>query len=292
MNKISKNTNNESSLNKSVIDNFLKVKFVYLIPSFFIIAFCFLLVIFLNNENTFNNAYINIQKDLFYYLNSKLSVFPNLQYNLTQLGDVIILFPFVAIFILYAPKLWEAIVTSSVLSLIVSALLKKIFSIPRPAAVFDNESFTIIGRTLRGSTSLPSGHSMTTFVVITLLLYAFMPKKTGQKIIWFLFMLTLGFTITFCRVGVGAHYPLDVLIGSLIGYIIAIIGIKLNEKLNWLSKLKVPKEGIVLVIILLIWIGLIIKIIINKNLFIAYLSIIPVILTIILLLKKYVQNKN
>ena len=87
----------------------------------------------------------------------------------------------ISVFIVYAPKLWGALLTSAILSLVVSASLKKLFAVPRPAAMFDTDCFVIIGRTLSGRTALPSGHSIAAFVVITILLFAFMPKKNNYK---------------------------------------------------------------------------------------------------------------
>lgn len=284
------NVTSKSNLNKKVIDNFSNVSYRYLIPPFLILVACS--VFFLNVDGSFVNEYSNVQKDAFYYINSKLAMFPSLQFNLTQLGDVLILFPFVSIFVIYSSKLWEAILASSILSLIVSASLKKIFSVPRPAAIFDNDSFLIIGKTLTGSTSLPSGHSMSAFIVIALLLFAFMPKKNGLKVTWCFFMLILGFTITFSRVGVGAHYPLDVIIGSTIGYVLGVVGVKITTKLNWLSKFENKNHLIILMVVLLIWMALVIQKIVITNLLIAYLALLALTITFYIASKFYVQKKN
>ncbi|NNE31553.1 MAG: phosphatase PAP2 family protein [Winogradskyella sp.] len=231
-------------------------------------------------------GYINIQQESFYSLNSFLSTFPLLENNITQLGNVIILFPFVAILIPFAPKLWESIITSSLLSLIASAVLKKIFSMPRPAAVFDNDSFVIIGQALKGPTSLPSGHSITSFIVITLVLLALMPKNKWHKAFFTLFMLTLGLVIVTSRVAVGAHYPLDVIIGSAIGSILAILGIQIDKKLNWLRALKNNNSNIILIIIILIWGALVLQHIALENLLISYLAMIPLLTTLSLIIFK------
>ena len=164
---------------------------------------------------------------------------------------------------------------------------------PRPAAVFDNDSFMIIGETLNGHNSLPSGHSMTSFIVITLLLFALMPKKKWHRLFFILFMLTLGFIITFSRVGVGAHYPLDVIIGSTLGSILAIMGVLVNKKLNWKPNLKNKHQNIILVTIILIWMVLVVQKIITKNLFITYLALIPLLITLHLIkLKINVQKES
>lgn len=276
-----------------MINNFAKVKIAYFIPLILIILLCFSFPIIIITGKSYTEGYISIQKELFYSLNSILSSFPSLELNLTQLGDVIILFPFISIFLYNAPKLWEAIITSSFFSLITSAVLKNVFSVPRPAAVFNNDSFMIIGKTLKGHTSLPSGHSMTVFIVIIIVLLAFMPIKKRHQLFWCLFMLTLGFAITFSRVGVGAHYPLDVIIGSVIGAILAILGILLARRLNWLSKLKNKFQIKILISILMIWMVLVVQKIINENLFIAYLALIPICVTLYLTkLKSDVQKNN
>ena len=251
----------------------MNVKLGLLIPPFCILFLIILYFLFFNVSENFIDGYVNIQKDLFFYLNGKLSEFPNLQFNLTQLGDVLIFFPFLTIFIVYAPKLWEALLSSALLSLLVSATLKKLFAMPRPVAIFENESFVIIGKTLSGNTSLPSGHSIATFVVITILLFAFMPKRNKYKVIWASFILMLGFIIAFSRVGVGAHYPIDVIVGSTIGYIVTVIGIQISNKIDWFAWIANKRYYPVFVLSLIIWGGVIVVKILDDNLPIFYFSL-------------------
>jgi len=282
---------NDSKLDRRVSDNFRNVKFGLLIPPFsLLLLFGFYFIIF-NEGDNYIDRYINIQKDLFFYFNGQLSEFPNLQFNLTQLGDVLVFFPLITIFIIYAPKLWEALLTSAILSLVMSATLKKLFAVPRPAAIFDNESFVIIGRTLSGNTSLPSGHSIAAFIVITILLFAFMPKKNKHKIIWSLFILTLGLVISFSRVGVGAHYPFDVIVGSTIGYIVAIIGIQINNKVSCWTWIKNKKYHPVFILLLTIWAFVIFDKIVANNLPIFYFSLLSLVVTLSLIISTYVQKK-
>jgi membrane-associated phospholipid phosphatase len=282
---------NDSKLDRSVSDNFRNVKFGLLIPPFsLLLLFGFYFILF-NEGDNYIDRYINIQKDLFFYFNGQLSEFPNLQFNLTQLGDVLVFFPLITIFIIYAPKLWEALLTSAILSLVMSVTLKKLFAVPRPAAIFDNESFVIIGRTLSGNTSLPSGHSIAAFIVITILLFAFMPKKIKHQIIWSLFILTLGLVISFSRVGVGAHYPFDVIVGSTIGYIVAIIGIKINNKVSCWTWIKNKKYHPVFILLLTIWAFVIFDKIVANNLPIFYVSLLSLVVTVYLIISTYVQEK-
>ncbi len=280
-----------SRLNSSVTNNFTNVRLWVLIPPLLLLFLFGFYFTFFNEGDSHIDMYVNSQEDLFFYLNAKLSQFPNLQFNLTQLGDVLIFFPIITVFIVYAPKLWGALLTSAIISLVVSFALKKLFAVPRPAAMFDNDSFVIIGKTLSGRTSLPSGHSIAAFIVISILLVAFMPKKNIHKIFWSFFMLTLGFVITFSRVGVGAHYPFDVIIGSSIGFIVAIIGIKINNKVSWWAWINNKKYYPIFMLLLPIWVFLIIKKIQVNNLPIFYFSIFSLAITMYLITNTYVKNK-
>lgn len=279
---------NNPKLNDSVLDNFKSLKLWFLIPPFLLLLLISLYFIFLNDGDKFTVEYVKVQTDSFLYLNHRLSAFPNLEFNLTQLGDVIIVFPFLTAFIIYAPKLWEALLISSLMSLIVSATLKNLFAVPRPAGVLNHDSFTIVGSTIFGNTSLPSGHSITLFIVISILLFAFMPKK--NKLIWCVFMLFLGLVIAFSRVGVGAHYPLDVIIGGTIGLIITILGIKINNYINWFTWLKNKKLYPIFMFVLVIWGGVIVKKIIDVNLPIFYISLCALIVSLYLMATHYVKK--
>ena len=280
---------NNFELDILVVNNFKNVKLWLLIPPFLLLILFFLFFALSDGAN-FVDEYVGSQKSLFFFLNGELSKFPNLQFNLTQLGDALIIYPLIIVFLFFAPKLWEVLLTSSIFSLVVSATLKNIFSVPRPAAMFGDDSFTIIGEALYAHTALPSGHSMTTFITITLLLFAFMPKKKYYKIVWSFLILTLSFIISFSRVGVGAHYPFDVIIGSAIGFIVAVIGIKVNNNVRWLDWIKNKRYYPGFILILIIWSILIIKEIADHNLPIFYLSLMSLVLTLFLITKAYVKK--
>ena len=110
---------NNSELNSSVTYNFMKVKLWLLIPSFLLLFLIYLYFALFNDSANFIDGYVNIQKDLFLYLNNTLSEYPNLMFNLTQFGDVIISYSLVTAFIIYVPKLWEALLTSALISIVV-----------------------------------------------------------------------------------------------------------------------------------------------------------------------------
>lgn len=275
-------------MNTNIIDNYSKLKpSLFFLPLFFLIA----IVLFLYNQNALSaDKYIEIQKNCFFFLNSKLSQFPTILFNLTQVGDALISLSFLTIFIVYAPKIWESLLSASIVSAIFSGVLKDIFAIPRPAAAFDNNSFVIIGKTLSGHSSLPSGHSITVFTILTVLLFAFMPKKLNYKILCIIFSIIAGLILVVTRVGVGAHYPLDVIVGSIIGYISGLAGIFINQKYKIWTWINNKKYYPIFIFLFLICCILLINRIINEDLIIYYLSLISLIFSLYKITCVYVEK--
>ena len=64
-----------------------------------------------------------------------------------------------------------------------------------------------------GKYSFPSNHAANSFVFATVLSYFYDKNRT--------FLYILASSISFSRVYVGVHYPLDIISGSIIGYIIS-----------------------------------------------------------------------
>lgn len=282
------NPETKNILNTKVIANYSKLKLsLFFLPLFILTT----IILFLYSQNALSvDKYVQIQKDWFFFINSKLSQFPVTIYNLTQIGDAMIFMSFLTLFILYAPKMWEALLSGSIVSAIFSRVLKEIFSVPRPAEAFDNNSFVIIGRRLPGFSSLPSGHSITVFTILTVLLFAFMPKKFSNKILWVFLLISIGYILVFTRVGVGAHHPLDVINGSVIGYICGLIGIFISRKYkiwDWINNKKYYPFFIVL---FLVCCAVLITKISKENLIIFYLSLISLIVSLYKITYAYIKK--
>ena len=282
------NPETKSIINSKVIANYSRLRLsLFFLPLFILTTF----ILFLYSQKALSvDGYVQIQKNCFFFINVKLSQFPAIIYNLTQIGDALIFMSFLTLFILYAPKMWEALLSASLVSAIFSRGLKDLFHVPRPAEAFDNTSFTIIGKTLPGFSSLPSGHSITVFTILTVLLFAFMPKKLHYKILWVFLLLITGLTLVFTRVGVGAHHPLDVINGSVIGYICGLIGIFISRKYkiwDWINNKKYYPFFIVL---FLVCCAVLITKISKENLIIFYLALISLILSLYKITYAYIKK--
>lgn len=275
-------------MNTTVIHNFAKLRFsLFFLPLFLLIA----IVVFLYSLDSLNvEGYVQVQKKCFLLINHHLGQYPTIEQNLTQIGDASIILSFLIIFIIYAPKMWEALISASLVSLVFSKVLKNIFDIPRPAVVFDNDSFIIIGKTAVGFSSLPSGHSITIFTTLTVLLFTFMPKILKYKIFWIISIVSVGLFIAFSRVAVGAHHPLDVIIGSIIGYISGITGIFISRKYKIWSWVNVKKYYPIFMILILASSISIISKIAFENLIIFYLAIIALLISLYKIVDVYVKK--
>ncbi|TPG29931.1 phosphatase PAP2 family protein [Flavobacterium pectinovorum] len=275
-------------MNTSVVNNYSRIKpFLFFLPLFFLIV----IVLFLySNGALCADQYIQIQKDSFFFINHYLGQYPNLEYNLTQFGDALVFASFLSILIVYIPKIWEALLSALLVSLLFSCPLKNIFAVPRPAAVFDHDSFIIVGKAVCGHNSLPSGHSITIFTILTVLLFAFMPKKLKFRILWTFAFIIVGYILAFTRVGIGAHYPLDVITGSIIGYISGLLGIFISRKYRIWSWINNKKYYPVLILLFVVCCILLITRIINDNLIVFYLAFFSLAVSLYKIITVYVKK--
>lgn len=275
-------------MNSKVAKNFEQLKPVLLV---FPVVLLGMIALFLMTQNAFSTTgYVEIQKSCFYEINSALSQFPEVIYNLTQIGDAMVFLSLIGIFIVLAPKIWEAAVPAALFSLLFSKLFKSLFSVPRPAGILDQDSFHIIGKTLVGFSSLPSGHSITVFTFLTVLMFGFMPKELGKKIAWFALVVFVGLIVALTRVGVGAHYPLDVVSGSITGYICGLLGIFTMRKFNLFGWIGQKKWFPFLMLIFLVCVVVFVNKIRTENLPVYYLAIVGLVVFLYKMIKVYVQK--
>lgn len=272
-----------------VSNNFSRIKVTYLYApcillfTIFVILFCFKIH---NNE-----AYISCQKALFLYGNAQLAKFPQTMQNMTELGDGLIILSLLSYLFIYSPKCWETLLTSFIISGVLTIILKRLFSIQRPAAAFLEDQFVVLGPKLMGDNSFPSGHSITTFTILSVILFAFMPQYLKHRLLWCFGIFSLGLLIISTRIAVGAHHPLDIIVGSIIGYFSAVLGVLTNQRYKiwtWIANIKYYP---IFISIFVVSTFIIIIRILDSNLFIFYLALLSLLISTFYSTKIYVKNR-
>lgn len=147
--------------------------------------------------------------------------------NLTLVADTL----FAVAVLLIAASFRPIILNQALVLLILGGLFvhgfKHGLNVMRPAAVLDRDSFYIIGQVLKNH-SFPSGHSFTAMSCAALL-FLNIPRLSLAYA-----LLLIGALAALSRAMVGAHWPLDILVGSAFGMLIAVISVWLVNNVRWL----------------------------------------------------------
>ncbi len=112
------------------------------------------------------------------------------------------------------------------ISNVVVYLLKFIIAEPRPFLALPNVDLLVPENEIY---SFPSGHTASSFAVALIigLKYRLKLGKNSYNLIYPL--LTFAGIIGFSRIYIGVHYPLDVIVGAIIGILTAILVIKVGD---------------------------------------------------------------
>jgi len=149
----------------------------------------------------------------FLFLNQAGAVHPWFWSGLSSFGDTLLALAFLLPFVLLRPQLAGLTLYAALIATAITHTLKPLLAVPRPAGVLDQGEFIVIGHTLY-SQAFPSGHSVTSFVLVGLLVIGLQLKGWKATI-----ALGLGILMILSRVTVGAHWPTDILAGALIGWL-------------------------------------------------------------------------
>jgi len=167
---------------------------------------------------------------------------PDLWANLTSLGEGLIVLSLAGLVAIRWPAAAWSILIGGIIGTLIVHGIKEAIGASRPALVLPPDALTIIGPRLT-VVSFPSGHTATITAFATILfLHA---RHAWLTALLLLLVLLVGIS----RMAVGAHWPIDVLAGWLVGMVIAVISFVLAER--WTFGLKVPVQyGIILLSIL------------------------------------------
>jgi membrane-associated phospholipid phosphatase len=119
--------------------------------------------------------------------------------------------------------------------------LKMVVPLARPSAVLAAGEFHVIGPAL-GRNSFPSGHTTLAFALAGLL--ALSATGTFQRVA----LLVLATLVGTSRIAVGMHWPLDVLVGAGLGWLLALGAIAIARRWRWI---RAPAVQLVLGLLLL-----------------------------------------
>lgn len=214
-------------------------------------------IVFIVKNTNFNQLYTQSQIPFFLFLNNFFTTLPaNFWHNLTLLGDGFVLIPLFAPLLLLNTKVWASIIASIPAASILSVLGKNIFTMPRPASILEHDSFTIIGNAITAHTSLPSGHTITVFTLFGVLIISIYNSYPAikNKFLWIFSLLCIASLLALSRVAVGAHWPIDLVVGGFMGVMAAKNGIYLTNKYKkWWAWMRHTNNFLILAILLFIW---------------------------------------
>ncbi|MBN9694304.1 MAG: phosphatase PAP2 family protein [Zoogloea sp.] len=128
------------------------------------------------------------------------------------------------------PRLLASAFLAAPLAIVFSEGGKQAFDVMRPAGVLATESFNLIGQKLYVH-SFPSGHATTAGLVAAAIVLVW-PDPAG-RLRAALVALPAAVLIILSRLAVGAHWPLDLLVGAAGGWACGAFGVWLSSRLRF-----------------------------------------------------------
>ncbi len=145
----------------------------------------------------------------------------------TQLGEGWFFVTMILVWLVFKYEQAFIGVIAFAVSTLISQGLKFSFQTLRPSEFFKDVSYPwkyVSGVELHGFNSFPSGHTTSAFCIFTL--WVFFAKKPMINPIF----LTLAITAAYSRPYLFQHFPEDLLGGSIVGIISAILAIKIYQR--------------------------------------------------------------
>lgn len=141
----------------------------------------------------------------------------------TILGDGLCAVMLLAPALRRRPQLLAAGLLAAPVAGLLSQLPKHLIHELRPAAVVDAAALHVHGIRLAGANSFPSGHSITAFTIVAVLVLG-SPIVRRRPALGALVILG-GLLVAASRIAVGAHWPVDVLAGAVLGSFAGALGV-------------------------------------------------------------------
>jgi membrane-associated phospholipid phosphatase len=182
---------------------------------------------------------LNTQLFLWLNHNSMTLLSPALWESLTVLGDGLVAIVLLLPLFKHHTKAVFSILVAGLLAALTVQLLKIGLDLPRPVAVLGPERVAILGPTLKHG-SFPSGHTATLFALL------------GGSMLWLRLallkrllpiLIVIGSLAALSRCVIGAHWPVDILVGAAIGWLSSMAASWLTRSvslppwsINWLGR--------------------------------------------------------
>ncbi len=166
----------------------------------------------------------SVNQEYFYLINGLSQILPDqLVALVSDLGNGAVTACFLFILLCLKPDWTLRVLFAAILCTLLTHLLKNYFDALRPPAQLDQ--LHIIGKP-RHYHSFPSGHTSSIFLLAGIAFQA-LTQRLWQSII-----LLLAVCVALSRVSVGAHWPVDIALGAIIGWLSAYYGCLICGKGN------------------------------------------------------------
>ncbi len=139
---------------------------------------------------------------------------------ITDQASVVSVAAWMSLTLLVCPRAAASVLLSWPAGLVVVRGLKYWVDAPRPQLLLPPEAIHVAGVELT-SYSFPSGHTATAFAVAAAMLWT-LPASLRAR--WMAPALVCAALVGVSRIGVGAHWPVDVLAGAAIGWLCGVSG--------------------------------------------------------------------
>lgn len=171
---------------------------------------CVLLLLFLALLVTLKPT---VNESYFFIINNASQVFlAEFLAIVTDMGNGVVAGSFMFILLCFKPEWTLRVLVAAVICTLVTHVLKSYFGAMRPAALI--EGINVIGKA-RYHHSFPSGHTATIF------LFAGICFQLSKNITLQFGAVLIAILVGLSRISVGAHWPVDVALGAIIGWLSA-----------------------------------------------------------------------